>query len=55
VTGKNHAIPGLYRDSFPGLPGQVLSRLLRQVAFTNFIAVPLGAIPLAYEMLSQFL
>jgi len=27
---------------FPGLPGQLLGRLLRRVTFTNFIAVPLA-------------
>ena len=51
VTGKNHApvslcssghgVPGLYRDSFPDLPGQLPGRLLRQVTFTHHIAVPL--------------
>ena len=35
VTGKNRAIPGLHRDSFPGLTGQVQGRLLRQVTFTK--------------------
>jgi hypothetical protein len=35
VTGKNRAIPGLYRDSFPGLTGQVQGRLLRHVTFTK--------------------
>jgi len=34
-TGKNRAIPGLHRDSFPGLTGQVQGRLLRQVTFTK--------------------
>jgi hypothetical protein len=43
VTGKNRAIPGLHRDSFPGLTGQVQGRLLRQVTFTHYIAVPLAA------------
>ena len=35
VTSKNRAIPGLHRDSFPGLSGQVQGRLLRQVTFTK--------------------
>jgi hypothetical protein len=35
VTGKNRAIPGLHRDSFPDLTGQVQGRLLRQVTFTK--------------------
>jgi hypothetical protein len=42
--GKNYAIPGLYRDSFSGLSGQFLGRLLPQVTFTNTTAVPLGGI-----------
>jgi hypothetical protein len=41
MTAKTRAIPSLYRDNFPGLPGQVPSRILRRVTFTNFIAVPL--------------
>ena len=35
VTCKNRAIPGLHRDSFPGLTGQIQGRLLRQVTFTK--------------------
>jgi hypothetical protein len=41
---KNCAIPSAHRDSFPGLPGQDTSRLLRRVRFPNYIAVPLGCI-----------
>jgi hypothetical protein len=49
-TGKNRAIPGLHRDSFPGLTGQLPGRLLSKVTFTHHIAVPLVAI--AVEFLS---
>ena len=42
-TCKNCAIPVSHRDSFPGLTGQVQSRLLRRVTFPNYIAVPLQA------------
>jgi hypothetical protein len=43
MTAKTRAIPSLYRDNFPGLPGQVLSRILRRVTFTTTTAVPLAA------------
>jgi hypothetical protein len=44
VTGKNGAIPSSHRDCFRSLPGQLMSRLLRRVTPTNFIAVPLCVI-----------
>ncbi len=44
VTRKYRAIPGLYRDNYRSLTGQPRSRILHQLTYTNFIAVPLGGI-----------